>query len=67
MKALFDSIPDKIIKEEPLRLVCNRTKWIQIRDLKLYDFTDEQLANAPNNKGFICNSNGADLYLLPLL
>lgn len=66
LKEIWDSIPSNF-ETETYRLVYSKTQWLRIRELEMYNFTDEQLENAPNNKGFICNSNGVDLYLTPLL
>lgn len=66
LRNIFKSIRNKVEPEE-LYLFHTKNAWLRIRDLKMYYFTDEQLEAAPNNKGFICISNGVRLYLAQLL
>lgn len=63
----FEKIPNNIPKEK-MYLMFSEDAWLKIRESSIYSFTNEQLNAAKKTiNGFICNSNGVDLYLIKLL
>jgi len=62
---LFNDMPDEPFTPRPYKLVFNHSMWERIRKEGLYDFTDEQMKAAKAGNGFICTSNGVELWLTP--